>query len=96
MLNRLQLPYESINTDIYPYDSAVITTVKSFPNTTYTTDTVSVLHSTITKSSSIAGCYITDNSVHSALYISSGKFSSEIACSVHVLTCVCDVPTLYV
>ena len=76
MLNRLQLPFESINTDIYPYDSAVIMTVKSFPSINYTRDTISVLDSTITESSSIAGCHITDNSVHSALYVSSGKFSS--------------------
>ena len=77
MLSRLQLSHESINTVIYPNDSAVIISVKLFPNITYTKDTI--IHSTITESSSIAGCHITDDSVHSALYISSGKFSLQIA-----------------
>ena len=72
ILNRLHLPHQSINATIYTNYYAVIMRVKLYPNITYTTDNIAPVHSTITGSSSIAGCHIIKDSVFSAVYISNG------------------------
>jgi len=70
ILNRLQLPHDSINTTIYPNEPAVILRVELFPNITYTINSVSLVHSAIIEASSIGGCHIINDSVYSVIYIS--------------------------